>query len=298
MRVETDVRRARGRGPLRFRAVDGGSALKPFGQLRQLEISGKRLALAPAGDADDVADRLFQHDPEILSAEQVAGALMRDQRRRSDGRMAGERQFALRRENPHPRAVDRVSRLENEHGLGQVELGGDRLHARVVEAFGVKDHGKRIAGERRLGEHIQRLKRARHPQESRARSASTMRPAVGASDQYHSNQGPLRPGQETTINGLFAWGRETSFGSRSSPRMPMECSLDRVRCGGLKSVESIALAGADGSPRAERQPRLDALANSNLAAGRGRMFRAVMNRLRLGAGRGEDDAERDGPKRD
>ena len=127
------------------------------------------MALAPAGDADNVADRLLEHDPEILSGEQIAGALLRDQRGGADRRVAGERQFPLRRENPHPRAIDRISRLEDEHGLGQVELGGDRLHARVVEPFGVENHGERIASQRRLGEHIERLKPALHS-ESRARS--------------------------------------------------------------------------------------------------------------------------------
>ena len=87
---------------------------------------------------------------------------MGDQRRGSNCRMAGEGQFALRGKNPHPRAVDGVPWLEDEDGLGQVELGGDRLHARVVEAFGVEDHGERIASQRRLGEHIERLKPARH----------------------------------------------------------------------------------------------------------------------------------------
>ena len=74
------------------------------------------------------------------------------------------------RENPYARAIDRISRLEDEHGLGQVELGGDRLHARVVEPFGVEDHGERIASQRRLGEHIERLKPALH---SGSRTRST-----------------------------------------------------------------------------------------------------------------------------
>ena len=159
--VETDVLwlKAQARGDFRR---GRRFAFEPFGQLRQLEISGERLALAPARDADDVADRLLEHDPEILSAEQIAGALVGDQRCRSDRRMAGEGQFALRGKNPHPRAIDGVPRLEDEDGLGQVKLGGDRLHARVVEPFGVEDHGERIASQRRLGEHIERLKPARH----------------------------------------------------------------------------------------------------------------------------------------
>ena len=55
-----------------------------------------------------------------------------------------------------------IPRLEDENGFRQVELGGDRLHAGVVQPFGVEDHGERIASQRRLGEHIERLKPARH----------------------------------------------------------------------------------------------------------------------------------------
>ncbi len=135
---------------------------KLLGQLRQLEISGKRLALAAARDADDVADRLLKHNSEILSGEQIARASVRDQRRCSDRGVAGEWQFALRGKNPHPRAIDGVSRLQDEHRLGQVKLGGNRLHAAVVEPFGVEDHGQRIPSQRRLGEHIEGLKPARH----------------------------------------------------------------------------------------------------------------------------------------
>ena len=43
-------------------------AFEAFGQLRQLEISRERLALPLARDADNVADRLLEHDPEILGA--------------------------------------------------------------------------------------------------------------------------------------------------------------------------------------------------------------------------------------
>jgi hypothetical protein len=136
---------------------------KPFGQLRQLEISGKRSALATARDADNVADRLLKHNSEILSGEQIARALTCDQSGCSNRGMAGEGQFALRGENPHACAIDGVPRLEDEHGLGQIKLSGDRLHAGAVEPFGVEDHGKRIASQRRLGEHIERLKPARHP---------------------------------------------------------------------------------------------------------------------------------------
>ena len=140
---------------------------KSFGQLRQLEISRERLALAPARDADDVADRLLEHNSEILCREQVARPPLGDQGRGSDCGMAGEGQFALGRKNPHPRAVDGVPRLENEDGLGQVEFGGDRLHPRVFEAFGVEDDCERVAGQGRLGEHVECLKSTCHKSPAR-----------------------------------------------------------------------------------------------------------------------------------
>ena len=117
MSVETDV--------LKFKAQTRGDlhrgrrfVFKPLGQSRQFEISGKRLALATARDADDIADRLLEHNSEILSGEQIARALMRDQSGCSDRRMAGEGQFALRGENPQTCAIDGVPRIEDEHGLG------------------------------------------------------------------------------------------------------------------------------------------------------------------------------------
>jgi len=144
MSVETDV--------LKFKTQTCGDlhrgrrfVFKPLGQSRQFEISGKRLALATARDADDIADRLLKHNSEILSGEQIASALMRDQSSCANRGMAGEWQFAVRRKNPDPGAIDGVPWLQDEHGLGQVKLGGDRLHACVVEPFGVENHGKRIA---------------------------------------------------------------------------------------------------------------------------------------------------------
>ena len=78
MSVETDVRRfePQARGNVRDRRrLD----VQPFRQLRQLEIGRERLSLALASDADNVADRLLEHDPEILSGEQIAGAFVRNQ---------------------------------------------------------------------------------------------------------------------------------------------------------------------------------------------------------------------------
>jgi hypothetical protein len=37
---------------------------------------------------------------------------------------------------------------------------------------------------------------------------------VSGRRQYHENSGPLKPGEETVINGLYDSGREYWFGSR------------------------------------------------------------------------------------
>ncbi len=110
-----------------------------------------------ARDADDVADLLLENDAQVLRREQLRRAQMREQRRRADGRMAGERQFAGGRENPQRRRIDGIARLAHEHGLGKIELARDRLHPRVVEALGVEHHGERIAGERRIGEDVEQM---------------------------------------------------------------------------------------------------------------------------------------------
>ena len=77
MRIEADVldRESETRGDI---GVARRRAIEPLGQLRQVERSRQRLALAMARDADDVADLLLQHDPQILSGQ-------RD-RRRGDAR--------------------------------------------------------------------------------------------------------------------------------------------------------------------------------------------------------------------
>ena len=231
MRAETDVPGLEPETGGDFR-LGRRLGVEPLGQLRQLEIGGERLAPAMARAANNVADGFLEHDPEILGGEQIAGPPVGDQSRGSDRGMAGERQFALGRKDPHPRGVDRVPRLEDEHGLGQVELGGDRLHAGVVESIGVEHDGEGIASERRLGEHIERLKPARHQDESPAPAALLER--AGGPRQYQENSGPSVPGQETIIRGRFDWGSETGFGRRSVPRTPTNVPWTVSRCGGLK----------------------------------------------------------------
>ena len=131
-------------------------------QAGQGEGRRKRLAAAVAGDADDVADPLLQHQAQILGGEHLRRAQMGDERRRADGRMAGERQLATGGEDAQRRGVYGIARREHEYGLGQVELARDRLHPRVVEAVGVEHDGERVAGERRLGEHVEKAIGAAH----------------------------------------------------------------------------------------------------------------------------------------
>ena len=226
--------------PAAISAFDGALAVEPFGQLRQLEIGCERPALAMARAANDVADGFLQHDPEILGGEQIGGPPVRDQSGGSDRGVAGERQFPLRRKDPHARGIDRIPRLEDEHGLGQVELSGDRLHAGVVQPGGVEHDGERIASERRLGEYVKRLKRAPHKRKSRARSApQTRRRAssipgkqrlIGAGP-GDNNQRPIRL-------------RERIPGSAadSNPRPPSgERSLNRVALRRPEGVLDIAV---------------------------------------------------------
>jgi hypothetical protein len=47
-------------------------------------------------------------------------------------------------------------------------------------------------------------------------------------------------------------------------------------------VKNVPVARADRSPSAKGEPRFDALANDNLAAGWSRVLRTVMNRLGVG----------------
>ncbi len=87
---------------------------------------------------------------------------LREQDRGADGRMAGEGQLALRREDAHARRVRRVLRLQHEDRLGQVQLARDRLHLLGVERIGIADDGQRIAAEAAIGEDVERVQRQRH----------------------------------------------------------------------------------------------------------------------------------------
>ena len=76
--------------------------------------------------------------------------------------MAGEGQLAAGREDAQAGAVPRLVGRQHEHGLGEVELAGDRLHRRRVEPFGIQHHGERVAGKRPIGEHVEGDEAAGH----------------------------------------------------------------------------------------------------------------------------------------
>ena len=150
--------------------------------------------------------RLFTAKRDILRREHVAGAPVGEESRGSYRGVASERQFALRRKDPYARRIDRVPRLEHEYGLGQVEFGGDRLHAGIVETVSVKYDREGIASKRRLGEHIERLKPARHKMKVPRPTALLDRP--NAPRQYQENRGASKPGDETMINGRYDSGSD------------------------------------------------------------------------------------------
>ena len=70
--------------------------------------------------------------------------------------MAGERHLIGRAEDAQVGAVSRLDRRQHEHRLGQIELARDRLHALVAQPFGIQDDGELVAGERLLGEDVEK----------------------------------------------------------------------------------------------------------------------------------------------
>ena len=69
--------------------------------------------------------------------------------------MAGEGEFLGRREDADPGAVRRTLRRQHEYGLGEIELGGNGKHLRVVQTLRVEDDGKLVAGQRGVGEDVE-----------------------------------------------------------------------------------------------------------------------------------------------
>src|SRR3712207_8139655 len=62
-------------------------------------------------------------------------------------RSAGEGKFVLRRKDAQRCAMARIVRRQDEHGLGQVELLGDLLHALAVEPLRIEHDRKRRSEE-------------------------------------------------------------------------------------------------------------------------------------------------------
>jgi hypothetical protein len=50
-----------------------------------------------------------------------------------------------------------IGRRKNEDRLGEIELAGDGLHARVIQPFAVMDDGQRISSQSFLGENVENL---------------------------------------------------------------------------------------------------------------------------------------------
>ena len=78
---------------------------------------------------------------------------------RADIGMAGERHLGLGREDADLGGVGRVLRRQHEGRLGEVELGGDRLHLLGGQALGIGHDGQRIAAESAVGEDVDGLER-------------------------------------------------------------------------------------------------------------------------------------------
>jgi len=51
-----------------------------------------------------------------------------------------------------------LRRFQDEHGLGQVELGGDGLHLFAVQRLRIEHDGERIAAEGGVGENVEGVK--------------------------------------------------------------------------------------------------------------------------------------------
>jgi hypothetical protein len=230
-----------------------------------------------ADHAGDVADPLLEHDPHVLPRQQVRLADMSEQRRRSNRWMAGERQFSRRREDPEACRIGGSPRIEDEYGFGQVELGRDRLHGGIVEAFGVEHDGERIAGERRLGEDVERKEPPRHriPTSSLA-----------------SRESPLL--------------RDAAAGNGEVVRQPVQSAhayegmvniRHKLRYSRRDRIQSIAVVCAFKGAGPGSQPGLAGMDDDLMPFGDWMMARVAVNGLRVrSAGQGDGCAERRDPQ--
>ena len=83
-------------------------------------------------------------------------AQARERKGGADIRMAGERHLGGAVEDPNPRRVGRILGRKNERGLAIVQLGGEGLHRRVIDAARIGKYRKGIASEARGREHVDR----------------------------------------------------------------------------------------------------------------------------------------------
>ena len=80
--------------------------------------------------------------------------LAREDEARADGRVAGHRKLAPRREDAHAPVVRRVVGRQHEGRLRQVELFGDGLHRLGRQPAPVRENGQGVPAERAVCEHV------------------------------------------------------------------------------------------------------------------------------------------------
>ena len=100
------------------------------------------------------AGDLLEHHGLRADRPAVTRAFPRQRKGGADIGMAGKRHLRPRREDAHLRGMRRVLRRQDEGGFGEIELGGDRLHLARRQSGRIEHHGKRIAAERPVGEHV------------------------------------------------------------------------------------------------------------------------------------------------
>ena len=117
----------------------------------------------------------------------------------------------------------RVVRRHHEHGLGQVELARDRLHARGLEALPVEDDGERIAGERVAGEDVEGGEASGHDQTSSTE-------AVGGRDELVL-RGDRQDLARARVGGALKQAVDRGGGPAERRRRPSRCAANARRTG-------------------------------------------------------------------
>ena len=207
-------------------AISAGSRPSP-------QISGRRGALKRAWPLPSPSTSTTQGTMPTVSSSPKATApgspprsRSAEQHRRPDRRMAGEGQLAAGREDAQARAVPRLVGRQHEHGLGQVELAGDRLHRRGVEPFGIEHHRERVAGERPIGEHVEGDEASGH--------GASWRPPLPEGEGRH---GDSHPGEGLQSNRL---GRNPSPISPSGGCRQIDLDDHRAVVAGFRAVPADA----------------------------------------------------------